>query len=142
MLLSSESWHNLFLYQIEKLEEVDISFFRQLFNSHSKTGTEFYYSETGKIPIKIQISVKRLLYWWQILRSNKSEMLYKVYYAQKISPVHGDWINLLKTDKADFGINISDEEVAALFQQKFKDFVKKKSVDQIFGKSYKKTLQI
>ena len=30
MLLSSEAWHKLFLYQIEKLEEVDRSFFRQL----------------------------------------------------------------------------------------------------------------
>ena len=129
ILLSAESWHNLFLYQIEKLEEVDLSFFKQLFNSHSKTATEFYYSETGKIPIRIQVSVKRLLYWWQILRSNKSEMLYKVYYAQKISPVNGDWINLLKTDKSDFGINISDDEVAALSQQNFKDFVKKRSVE-------------
>ena len=40
----------LYQYQIEKLEEVDLSFFRQLFNSHSKTASEFYYSETGKIP--------------------------------------------------------------------------------------------
>ena len=56
-------------------------------------------------------------------------MLYKVYYAQKISPVHGDWINLLKTDKSDFGINISDDEAAALSQQKFKDFIKKRSVE-------------
>ena len=41
ILLSAESWHNLFLYQIEKLEEVDLSYFKQLFNSHSKTATEF-----------------------------------------------------------------------------------------------------
>ena len=129
ILLSAESWHRLFQYQIEKLEEVDLSFFRQLFNSHSKTGTEFYYSETGKIPIKIQISVKRLLYWWQILKSNKSEMLYNVYHAQKISPVYGDWVNLLIADKEDFGIKISDDEVAAIPQQKFKKFVKQKSVE-------------
>ena len=52
MLLSAEIWHKLFLYQIEKLEEVDKSFHRQLFNAHAKTGIEFLYSESGSIPKK------------------------------------------------------------------------------------------
>ena len=41
ILLSAESWHKLFQYQIEKLEEVDKIFYRKLFNSHAKTGEEF-----------------------------------------------------------------------------------------------------
>ena len=58
MLLSAESWHKLFKYQIEKLEEVDKTFFRKLFNSHPKTGLEFYFSETGTIPVDIRISMR------------------------------------------------------------------------------------
>ena len=34
MLLSSESWHKLFQYQIAKLEEVDLTFLRKLLSSH------------------------------------------------------------------------------------------------------------
>ena len=148
MLLSAESWHRLYQYQIEKLEEVDLMFFKQLFSSHSKTGTEFYYSETGTIPMRIQISVKRLLYWRQILKSSKSEMLNRVYNAQTISPVHGDWVNLLKQDKVDFEIKISDEEVEALSEQKFKSYVKQKSVDlaikylEKLKKSHSKSYQL
>ena len=63
MLLSAESWHKLFLYQIEKLEEVDRMFFKQLFNCHSKTGIECYYSESASIPIRIKVSARRLMYW-------------------------------------------------------------------------------
>ena len=55
ILLNSESWQNLTLYQIEKLEEVDRMFFKQLFNSHSKTGIECYYNESASIPIRIKV---------------------------------------------------------------------------------------
>ena len=63
MLLSVESWHRVFMYQIEKIEEVDRMFYKQLFNSHSKTAIEFYYSESATIPVRIKISVRRLIYW-------------------------------------------------------------------------------
>ena len=82
MLLSAESWHKLFLYQIEKLEEVDRMFFRQLFNCHSKTAIEFYYIESASIPIRIKVSAKRLMYWWHILHVDKSELIYYTEYIQ------------------------------------------------------------
>ena len=99
MLLSSESWHKVFQYQIEKLNEVDKTFYRKLLNSHPKTGEEFLFSETGSLSIKIKISMRRLLYWWNILHVDESEMIHRVYRAQKLSPVFGDWIQLLETDK-------------------------------------------
>ena len=129
MLLSSEAWHKLFLYQIEKLEEVDRSFFRQLLNCHSKTAIEFYYSETGSIPIRIKISARRLMYWWHMLRVNKSELINRVYSAQKLSPVNGDWVNLLENDKKQFDITLEDSEVAVISEQKFKNLIKKKSLE-------------
>ena len=129
ILLSAEAWHRLFLYQIEKLEEVDKSFLRQLFNCHSKTAIEFLFSESGTIPIRIQISVRRLMYWWHILSVNKSEIIFRVYSAQKLSPVSGDWITLLEMDKQQFNIRLSDEDVASTSNQKFKNYVKRKSVE-------------
>ena len=48
LLLSCESWHRVNKYHVEWLEEVDFSFFRQLFNAHSKTCKEIYLIESGK----------------------------------------------------------------------------------------------
>ena len=127
MLLSSESWHKLHQYQIEKLDEVDRMFYKKLFNSHSKTGTEFYYSETGTIPLKFRLSERRLLYWKHILTVERSEMIYRVFKAQKLSPVVGDWIHLLEKDKKMYGLEVDDETIAALSKQKFKNLVKKRS---------------
>ena len=127
MLLSSESWHKLFQYQIEKLEEVDHTFFRKLLNCHSKTGIEFLFSETGTIPIKIKIRCRRLMYWWHILNVEETEMINKVYRAQKLSPVSGDWVLLIEEDKQMFNIKMADDEVKAVSKYKFTNFVKKKA---------------
>ena len=129
MLLSSEAWHKLFMYQIEKLEEVDRSFFRQLFNCHSKTAIEFYYSESASIPVRIKISARRLMYWWQLISVDSSELINRVYSAQKLSPISGDWIQLLEEDKRQFDIQLSDTEVASLSKERFRNFVRKKSIE-------------
>ena len=129
MLLSSESWHKLYLYQIEKLEEVDRSYFRQLFNCHSKTNIEIYYSESASIPIRIKISARRLMFWWHIVKRDQSELLNRIYSAQKISTISGDWVTLLASDKEQFDIQMSDSEIAQISEQKFKNYVKKKSVE-------------
>ena len=129
ILLSAESWHRVTQYQIEKLEEMDNIFLRKLFNCHSKTAIEFLVSESGTIPIRFQISGRRLLYWKHILSVDKSELLYRVYLAQKLSPVRGDWITLLEKDKDQFGINLSDEDVKIISKQKFKSYIKQKSTE-------------
>ena len=127
MLLSAESWYKLFDYQIEKLEEVDLNFYRKLLNCHSKTGLEFLFSETGTIPIKLKIRCRRLLYWWHILTVNKTEMINKVYSAQKLAPASGDWVHLLEGDKKLFEIEMTDSEIAAVSQYKFSKYVKNKA---------------
>ena len=129
ILLSAESWHRVSQCQIEKLEEIDNIFLRKLFNCHSKTAKEFIISESGTIPIRFQISGRRLLYWKHILSVDKSELIYRVYLAQKLSPVRGDWITLLEKDKDQFGINLSDEDVKIISKQKFKTFIKQKSTE-------------
>ena len=113
--------------QIERLEDVDKTFLRQLFNAHAKTGLEFLYSESGAVPIRIKISVRRLLYWHHLLTVDESEMIQKVYLAQKLSPVSGDWILLLEEDKKQFGIKLSDKDVASLSKQKFRNYLLKKA---------------
>ena len=106
---------------------MDKTFYRKLLNSHPKTGEEFLFSETGSVSIKIKISMRRLLYWWNILHVDESEMIHKVYRAQKLSPVFGDWIQLLETDKKQFGILLTDEDIQSVSLYEFKEFIKKKA---------------
>lgn len=54
-------------------------------------------------------------------------MIYRVFKAQKLSPVVGDWIHLLEKDKKMYGLEVDDETIAALSKQKFKNLVKKRS---------------
>ena len=58
---------------------------------------------------------------------SKSEMIFKVYKAQKLSPVLGDWVLLLDKDKQQFQINLSDEEVSNISKERFKNIVKNKA---------------
>ena len=126
MLLSCEAWHKLSRYQIEKLEEVDKAFLRKLLNCHSKTPIEFMYSDTGCIPLRFIISYRRLMYWWHITKLDKSELVYRVYAAQKCCPVNGDWIKLLEADKQEFGISLSDDEISQMTKYSMKRMLKAK----------------
>jgi hypothetical protein len=67
------------------------------------------------------------MYWWHILHVKKSDMLYKVYSAQKISQVQGDWVKLLEADKSVFKINLSDDEMEKMSKYKIQKYLKKMS---------------
>lgn len=54
-------------------------------------------------------------------------MIYRVYKAQKLSPVVGDWILQLEKDKKLYGIDLDDEIIATQTKQHFKTLIKKKS---------------
>ena len=54
-------------------------------------------------------------------------MINKVYRAQKLSPVSGDWVLLLEEDKQMFNIKMADDEVKAVSKYKFTNFVKKRA---------------
>ena len=68
--------------------------------------------ETGKLPIKFIIKTRRVMYWWHVVNSNKSEVLYK-YLAQKTNPSKGDWVEQLKRDKIELDLDLNDEQIQA-----------------------------
>ena len=69
------------------------------------------------------------MYWWQLISVDSSELINRVYSAQKLSPISGDWIQLLEEDKRQFDIQLSDTEVASLSKERFRNFVRKKSIE-------------
>ena len=62
-----------------------------------------------------------------MINVSNSEMIFKVYSAQKLSPDARDWVNVLEADKTLFNIKLSDKKIASIPKQKLKKFVKKKT---------------
>ena len=56
---------------------------------------------------------------------NKEDMLYRVYIAQRVSPVQGDWVKLLDFDKEMFNISMDDEDIESISSFKLKNYLKK-----------------
>ena len=65
------------------------------------------------------------MFWWHIVHVNKEDMLYRVYSAQKVSPVQGDWVKLLDSDKSLFNINMTDDDIESISSYKLKNYLKK-----------------
>ena len=104
MLFNSEVWHVLSNAKLVKLETVGQSLLRGILNSHSKTPKEFLHLETGTVPIRLIIAQRRLNYLKHITGSHDSELIKRVFIAQKEQPISGDFIKLVENDLKDLGI--------------------------------------
>ena len=77
-LTNSEVWPSLTLNQFEVLEAADLDLMRKIFKAHSRTATELFYLETGKIPLRFVVYKRRLMYLWHILNTSENELIHKV----------------------------------------------------------------
>ena len=111
---------------IEKLEQVDRIFFRRLFQVPNCTAIEAFYLETASIPIRFILMGRRLLYLWDILNKNKSELVQRFYKSQKAFSVRNDWVIQVQEDLNICGLNFSDEEISKLKRITFKKLVMEK----------------
>ena len=126
LLLNSEVWYCLNLKQIEMLEDIDKKFLRCILNAHSKVAIECLYFETGVLPLRYEIKIKRLMYLWKILQTNQEELIYRVFLSQSNHSHQGDWVRLVENDRDIIGLDLKNEEIATLSKNRFKNIVKKK----------------
>lgn len=87
ILINSESWYFISKKNMECLESADIQYMKKCLNSHPNTVREAYYLDTGKQKIRHIISKRRLMFLYHILKQPHSELLRKVYEAQKVKPI-------------------------------------------------------
>ena len=99
---------------------------RKIFAAHSKTATELFYLETGKIPLRFIILKRRLMYLWHILTRDETELIHKVYSTQKYKTTKGDWYEVIEQVKKTLRIEISDQEIKSMKKDAFKNVVDKK----------------
>ena len=63
------------------------------------------------------------MYLWHILHTDSSELIWKIYQAQKCQSNRGDWFKILNDEKKKYGIEETDEEIGKLSKLKFKKIV-------------------
>ena len=60
------------------------------------------------------------------MHRDTSELIRKIYEAQKCQSNKGDWVRLVQEDRIQFCISESDEEIAQISKEKFILIVKKR----------------
>ena len=126
MLGSSEVLYGLTNSHIEKLEQVDRIFFRRLFQVPNCTTIEAFYLETSAVPVRFILMSRRLLYLWDILQKNESELVRKVFDSQKMFTVKNDWVLQVQSDLEECGIFLTENEIAKMKRISYKKLVTKK----------------
>ena len=126
MLCSSEALYGITNIHVTQLEGVDTMLFKSVFQTPRSTPIAAYFLETGAIPIRFILKGRRLMYLWTILQKDDEDLVSKVFKAQKLFPVKDDFINQIKEDKEDIGLNLEDEDIKLMKKSKFKTLVKEK----------------
>ena len=126
-LTNSEVWPDLTQKHQESIEAADLDLMRKIFNAHSKTASELFYLETGKIPLRFVIYKRRQMYLWQILTRNDGELIHKVYSVQRLQTTRGDWFQIINEVKEKLAIEKSDEEISSMKKETFKAYMDKKT---------------
>ena len=132
VLFNSEAWYNIQEKHMEKLEKIDRSVMRFITGAHSKVPSEVLYLETSAIPLRHIISIRRMLYFQTLVNREDIELTRKVYEAQKINPVKGNWILHLKDDFKFIGEDVNETEAVEKSKFEYKTMIKKKVKLKVF----------
>ena len=123
-LYNSEAWGEFTKADITELEVLDRKILRQCLGAHCKSPSEMLYLESSTLPISSVISVRRLCYLQNILKRHDSEIVKKIYTAQKNNPTPGDWIHRVGKDLETYQINMSEEAITNMAENEWKAYVK------------------
>jgi hypothetical protein len=124
ILFNSEAWHGVRKQHIKSLEKVDEALLRGILGAHSKTPKEFLYLELGVLPIRWVLAQRRMNYLKNILDRPDNELILKVYHAQKLNSVKGDFVNLIENDFKNIGCDLDETLVINTPRVQFKKFIK------------------
>ena len=125
ILCNSEVLYGLNKTHIETLESVDTYFWRNVFGAIVTTPIESYFIETNSVPLRYIIMARRIMYYWNILQKDDSELVKKVFVTQRSLVTKNDWVTQLENDLSECRISLSEEQIRSMKRDKFKALVKK-----------------
>ena len=91
-IFNSEAWGEFSKSDISELEVLYRKIIRLCLGAHSKSPSKMLYLESGQFSISNFNSVRRLCYFQNILKRHESEIVKRIYTAQKNNPSPGDLI--------------------------------------------------
>ena len=128
ILSGSEVWYGLTLTEIEKLEEIDESLLRQVFESSKFVTKVMLYFELSVLPIRHLIKMRRVLYLQDILKQKQNSLLHTFFVAQLENETHGDWASQVMQDLEDLEITLNLSEIKEMSKFCYKSIVRKQVV--------------
>ena len=90
LLVNVEAWHNVLKKDTDVFTNLDNYLMKQIIGAQSKVPTEILYLETAAIPIQYILASRRANFLHNILKREPSELVKRVYVAQKANPTKGD----------------------------------------------------
>ena len=87
LLFNSETWLRLTQGDMNRLERIDHSFLRRVFQVPTSTPIAFLYLETGCIPIRYVMKMKRIMFLHHILTRKEDALITQVFWAQVNKPL-------------------------------------------------------
>ena len=95
--------------------------------------------ETGTIPIRYIIKKRRINYLHHLITRDSSELINKVYLAQRRKSGKNDWVTTVDKDTNEIQLNLSLKAIKSMKKIEFKKYLKKKIHCSAF--TYLKKLQ-
>ena len=125
IMCNSEVLYGLSKAHIEKLESVDVYLWKNVFSSKVSTPIESYYIETNTTPFRYIVMARRLMYFWNLLQKDETELCKKAFEIQKLMPTKNDWVLQLQKDLDECRITLPEESIKKMKKEAFKNLVKK-----------------
>jgi hypothetical protein len=120
ILTNSEAWYGLKTCEVEQLEMVDETMLRRFLEAGKCTPKEMLYLETGTIPLRFIIRVRRLMYFHYLLNEEENSLVNQFLRIQMENPSKADWINQVKDDLKILDVALSPEDIEKLSKDQFR----------------------
>ena len=130
---SSEVWYGTTQAELEKLEQVDEMWIRELMDCSSSVPKDLLYLELSILPIRYVIQIRRFLYFQHILKQKKDSLLYRVLMAQLTNPTHRDWVSQVLQELEDVQIQLEIQEIVLMSKYKYKNLIKEAVYSKAFS---------
>ena len=124
ILSSSEVWYGVTIQELERLEQVDEMWMKDLMNCSSLVPKDLLYLELAILPIRYVIQIRRLLYFPNLLKQRNDSLLYKFFMAQLTNPTHRDWVSQVLQELEDLNIKLEVEDIELFTKEQYKTVIK------------------
>ena len=127
ILFNSECWQGPNVNKdIMTLNKPDQALLRGLMTGHAKAPLEFLFLESGCVPVSFIHICRRLVYLQNILKKDRSELVSRVYFAQKADSLPGDFCRLVAEDLVSLDISLTEDQIRIMSTTEYKKHIKEK----------------